>query len=140
MNYIATWSGGKESCLACYKIMLEENNVSYLINYISREYKRVYRHGIKPELIRLQAKAMGIPLVQKEFTVSFERQTYSWLRKKFGRKANWFIGLSSAIHKSIIWRLDDVISRKLHISLTKLVPHFTTQYTIRERLKMPYKI
>lgn len=68
MNYISSWSGGKDSCLACYKAMLEGCNVSGLVNFISREYKRVNFHGTEAKLIQLQARAIGISLLQKETT------------------------------------------------------------------------
>jgi len=68
MNYISSWSGGKDSCLACYKAILEGCNVSHLVNFISREYKRVSFHGTEAELVRLQTEAIGIALLQKETT------------------------------------------------------------------------
>lgn len=68
MNYISSWSGGKESCLAYYKAILEEYKVSGLVNFISREHRRVSFHGTEAKLIQLQAKAIGVPLFQKETT------------------------------------------------------------------------
>ncbi|MBA7712854.1 hypothetical protein ES703_121844 [subsurface metagenome] len=68
MSYISSWSGGKDSCFACYKAIREGYNVSHLLNFISKEYKRVSFHGTEAKLIQLQAEAMGIPLLQKETT------------------------------------------------------------------------
>ncbi len=68
MSYISSWSGGKDSCFACYKAICEGYNVSYLLNFISKEYKRVSFHGTEAKLIQLQAEAIGIPLLQKETT------------------------------------------------------------------------
>ncbi len=68
MSYISSWSGGKDGCLACYKAMLGGYGISFLVNFISREYKRVSFHGSEAELIQLQASAIGIPLLQKETT------------------------------------------------------------------------
>ena len=65
-NVIVSWSGGKDSCLACYKAMLEGYNVSCLVNTISREYRRVRFHGIRDGLIQTQAEAIGTALVQIE--------------------------------------------------------------------------
>jgi uncharacterized protein (TIGR00290 family) len=62
---IVSWSGGKDSCLACYKAMLEGHKVVYLVNTISEEYKRVRFHGTKDKLIQTQANAIGIPIFQK---------------------------------------------------------------------------
>ncbi len=65
-NVVASWSGGKDSCLACYKAILEGYNVAYLVNTISKEYQRVRFHGTEDRLIQAQARAVGIPLFQKE--------------------------------------------------------------------------
>jgi len=64
--YIASWSGGKDSCLAYYKAIQSGYQISHLVNFISAEYKRVSFHGTPAELIQLQADSIGIPLVQKE--------------------------------------------------------------------------
>jgi len=68
MGYISSWSGGKDGCLACYKAMCEGYEVSYLLNFISEEYKRVSFHGTEARLIQLQSRAIGIPVLQKETT------------------------------------------------------------------------
>jgi len=68
MSYISSWSGGKDSCFACYQAICEGYNVSHLLNFISKEYKRVSFHGTEAKLIQLQAEAIGIPLLQKETT------------------------------------------------------------------------
>jgi len=68
MSYIGSWSGGKDSCFACYRAMYRGYNISYLVNFISKEYKRVSFHGTEAKLIQLQSEALGIPLLQKETT------------------------------------------------------------------------
>lgn len=68
MSYISSWSGGKDSCFACYQAICEGYNVSHLLNFISKEHKRVSFHGTEAKLIQLQAEAIGIPLLQKETT------------------------------------------------------------------------
>jgi len=75
LSYIASWSGGKDSCFACYKAILNGYDVSYLVNFISKEYRRVSFHGTEAKLIQLQAEAIGIPLLQKETTWNgYERE------------------------------------------------------------------
>ena len=73
---IASWSGGKDSCLAYYKAVNLEYTVSYLLNTISQEYKRVRFHGTKDTLIQAQAQALGIPLLQKETTAENYEQEF----------------------------------------------------------------
>lgn len=73
-SVISSWSGGKDSCLACYKALKQGYPVKYLLNFVSKEYKRCCFHGIRPELLKLQTELIGIPLVQKE--VSADMQKY----------------------------------------------------------------
>jgi diphthine-ammonia ligase len=68
MSYIASWSGGKDSCFACYEAMRQGYSVSHLVNFISEEFRRVSFHGTEAKLIQLQSQATGIPLLQKETT------------------------------------------------------------------------
>lgn len=71
---ISSWSGGKDSCLACYKAMQQGYDVRLLLNFISRESKRGCFHGIEGRLLKFQADLIGIPLVQRE--VSPDMQKY----------------------------------------------------------------
>jgi len=67
-GYIVSWSGGKDSCLALYKAIQKGYKVSYILNFISKEFKRVSFHGTEAKLIKLQSEALEIPLLQKETT------------------------------------------------------------------------
>jgi len=64
MKVFASWSGGKESALATYKAILQGDQVLYLVNFLCEDGKRSRSHGVKAEVLDLQAKAIGIPLVQ----------------------------------------------------------------------------
>ncbi|MBS7248332.1 MAG: diphthine--ammonia ligase [Candidatus Jordarchaeales archaeon] len=66
MSYVASWSGGKDSCLACYEAMCSGLRISHLINFVYEG--RVRSHGVSVNLVRLQAELVGIPLVQVETT------------------------------------------------------------------------
>lgn len=68
MSYIASWSGGKESCFAVYQALKQGYRVSHLVNFISRDSQRVSAHGTVPGLVKLQSECIGIPLVQQETT------------------------------------------------------------------------
>ena len=80
MKVIASWSGGKDSCFACYKALAEGYEVSYLVNFISREFRRVSFHGTRAHLISRQAQAIGIPLVQ--YTITPDMSLYEQTFKK----------------------------------------------------------
>lgn len=66
MNVISSWSGGKDSCLALYEAIKQRHNVLYLLNFISKEYKRCCFHGIEQKLLQIQADCIEIKLFQKE--------------------------------------------------------------------------
>lgn len=68
MSYLASWSGGKDGCFACYEAIRQGYKVSHLVNFIAQESQRVRFHGTKAKLIQLQSQALGIPLLQKETT------------------------------------------------------------------------
>ena len=66
MKAAASWSGGKDSCLAYYKA-LKGFEVSHLLNFVSKD-GMCMSHGIDGKLIAAQSQATGIPIVQKETT------------------------------------------------------------------------
>lgn len=70
-NAVVSWTGGKDGCYSCYKAMQEGWRVTYLLNF--RNISKIGSHDINPDLIRAQSEAIGIPLIQKEFT-SYEQE------------------------------------------------------------------
>jgi uncharacterized protein (TIGR00290 family) len=87
-NAIASWSGGKDSCLALFRAIKSGIKIKYLLNFISREYKRCCFHGIESSLISLQAECLGIPLVQKEVTADMKKYEEEFKEAVTGLKAN----------------------------------------------------
>ena len=58
-----SWSGGKDSALALHALLQQpEWEVVALLTSVSDEYRRVSHHGIREELLELQADAIGLPL------------------------------------------------------------------------------
>ena len=68
MRVVASWSGGKESCFACYKAMSQGFEVSHLLNFTSEDVGRCMSHGLDSKLICAQAKAIKIPIIQRRVT------------------------------------------------------------------------
>lgn len=64
MQVFSSWSGGKDCSLACYKAKEAGFEVSHLLNFLAEDGTRERAHGTRPFLLRLQAEAMEIPLVQ----------------------------------------------------------------------------
>ena len=71
MNQVFTsWSGGKDSCFACYRATVSGLKVCYLVNMITEDGKRSWTHGQSAELLQVQSQAIGIPLVQRRTTMA----------------------------------------------------------------------
>jgi len=62
---ILSWSGGKDSCLALYRLMKgTEFRVEALLTTVTRDYERISMHGVRTDLLKRQAASLGLPLHQ----------------------------------------------------------------------------
>ena len=60
---IFCWSGGKDSSLCLYEVLNSgKYEVLYLLTTLNEEFKRISMHGVREELLQLQADSIGIPL------------------------------------------------------------------------------
>ncbi|MCS7179082.1 MAG: diphthine--ammonia ligase [Anaerolineae bacterium] len=64
MNLFVSWSGGKDSALAAYRARQQGYRLACLLNCATEDGSRVRSHGFPAGVIALQARAMGIPLLQ----------------------------------------------------------------------------
>jgi len=64
----ASWSGGKDCCLALYRASNSGMDVRYLANTITGDGQRSCSHGISAAVIKKQAEALGIPIMQRRTT------------------------------------------------------------------------
>jgi len=64
MKLFSSWSGGKECALATYNAISQGHEVLYLVNFISEDGERSRSHGVKANVLALQAQAIGISLIQ----------------------------------------------------------------------------
>ncbi|MDI6886169.1 MAG: diphthine--ammonia ligase [archaeon] len=108
MKVFSSWSGGKESCLACYKALSNGFDVSYLLNFISEDGTRSRAHGISSDLIALQARAIGIPIIQvKSSWEGYEAKFKEAVEelKKGGVKGGVFGDIDLQEHKEWVVRV-----------------------------------
>ncbi len=69
--YIVSWSGGKDSCLACYLAIKKGMKITHLVHFDRPNNL----HGVDPAMIRVQAELSGIPIVQRKVdSKDFERE------------------------------------------------------------------
>jgi len=60
---IFNWSGGKDSALALYKILKDDQyKISGLLTSVNSAFKRVSMHGVREELLDEQALQLKLPL------------------------------------------------------------------------------
>jgi len=64
---IFNWSSGKDSALALYKTLKEDQfEVTTLLTSINQEFQRISMHGVHVSLLEKQAESLGFPLIKME--------------------------------------------------------------------------
>lgn len=61
--FFASWSGGKDSCLALYRALRAGNTCVSLFTMVDETGEHSRSHGLYPDVLRAQAAAMGLPIV-----------------------------------------------------------------------------
>lgn len=64
MKVAVAWSGGKDSCLACYKAIKEGYDIRNLIIMMADKTSSNF-HLINSELLDAQSQSIGIPIIKK---------------------------------------------------------------------------
>jgi diphthine-ammonia ligase len=72
-----SWSGGKDCCQAAYQAVQQGFQISCFLNMVTNDKRRSCSHGLPARWIRLQAEAMGIPLLQQPTTFRNYEAVYS---------------------------------------------------------------
>jgi uncharacterized protein (TIGR00290 family) len=62
--FALSWSGGKDSALALWTLLNKRRSPDALITTVTDAYRRVSMHGVRRELLALQARETGIALVE----------------------------------------------------------------------------
>lgn len=84
------WSGGKDSSLCLHKVFHENTyQVDYLLTSVNKVHDRVSMHGVRTELLRLQANSIGIPLKMIELPEQPDMTEYE---KLMAEKVNELFG------------------------------------------------
>lgn len=104
----ASWSGGKDCCLACYQAIVSGLKVCYLANTVTEDGKRSRSHGLSADVIKVQSQAIGIPLVQQRTTWdTYEAEFKNLLRtfKQEGVEGGVFGDIDFEEHRQWIERV-----------------------------------
>jgi uncharacterized protein (TIGR00290 family) len=72
-----SWSGGKDSALAL-RALRDELQIEpvALITTITSDYGRVSMHGVRRELLRAQARVVGVPVVEVDIPARCPNEVY----------------------------------------------------------------
>jgi len=65
MKVFCSWSGGKESSLACYKAIREGHELASLLTMVTTTGSYTRSHRLSRDLLMAQSQAIGIPLHQR---------------------------------------------------------------------------
>jgi uncharacterized protein (TIGR00290 family) len=77
MRVVMSWSGGKDSAQALLALKRDPDvEVAALLTTITEGYERVSMHAIRVELLRAQAAAAGLPLVEVRIPPECVNDTY----------------------------------------------------------------
>lgn len=79
----ASWSGGKDCCLALHRALAEGLDVRYLTNTVTADGLRSCSHGMVAPVIKIQAQALGIPIVQQPTTGENYREQFVKMLQAF---------------------------------------------------------
>jgi uncharacterized protein (TIGR00290 family) len=75
---IFNWSSGKDSALALYTILKEDQfEVTSLLTSINQEVQRISMHGVHVSLLEKQAESLRFPLIKMEIPAEPSMQDYT---------------------------------------------------------------
>lgn len=101
----ASWSGGKDGCLALYRAKAAGMDIRCLVNMVTADGKRSCSHGIFATIIQRQAEALGIPIIQRRTTAeNYESQFMTLLQelKREGIEGGVFGDIDFSPHREWI--------------------------------------
>ncbi len=61
--FFASWSGGKDSCLALHRAIKAGNKPRFLFTMLTEDGERSRAHGLAREVIMAQAASLGVPAI-----------------------------------------------------------------------------
>lgn len=74
---LLSWSGGKDSALSLLKIRESpEYELAALVTTVTSEYGRVRMHGLRSDLLDMQAESLGLPLEKVSIPEDAENKEY----------------------------------------------------------------
>lgn len=63
--FFCSWSGGKDSCLALYRVLQQGDRAAALLTMLTEDGIRSRSHGLSLDLLQAQARSLDIPLITR---------------------------------------------------------------------------
>jgi uncharacterized protein (TIGR00290 family) len=77
VTVVLSWSGGKDSALALWTLRREQQAEPIaLLTTVTDTYERISMHGVRRELLRAQARATGLPVLEVEIPPACPNDVY----------------------------------------------------------------
>jgi len=118
-----SWSGGKESVLSFYRAKMAGIHIVCLLNMISEDGKYSCSHGVGSKLLRLQAEAMEVPIVQRNTTWETYEEEFKKVISGFKEReirTGVFGDIDIQEHRDWVERICGEISLKAIVPLWKV--------------------
>ena len=75
MKAVSLWSGGKDSCFACYQAKSQGHKIASVFNFVNPQ-RASLSHGLSAEIIQRQLAAVDILFLQKSMPKEGYRQAF----------------------------------------------------------------
>jgi len=62
-DFVCSWSGGKDACLALYRMMQQGHQPKYLLTMMQADGKTTRAHALAVNILQEQANSLGISLI-----------------------------------------------------------------------------
>lgn len=138
-----SWSGGKDSSLALHRLLQNPAyEVCWLVTTLNNEANRISMHGVREQLLLMQAQSIGIPLYQIRLPEMPDMATYD---RAMHRHYQHFkqLGITHAVYGDIFLQdLRDYRDARLaEAALTGLYPLWQedTRLLIKEFIESGFK-
>lgn len=78
-----SWSGGKDSAMALYQLQKSDPcEIVALLTVVTKDYGRISMHGVREELLELQAASLDLPLEKVFITKKSDNEEYELCMKE----------------------------------------------------------
>ncbi len=122
VRVFASWSGGKDSCLALHRAISSGFDVDFLFTMLSDDGLTSASHGLTKDLLEIQSRAVGIPIIYgKTIEKTYEEEFKMVVGSQIGRgiEGAVFGDINLQVHRDWIQNVSGKIGIKPFFPLWK---------------------